>query len=77
MAICGPDEGAATRRVAVRKGHYRVTVAQKVIDEMREEIGIWFQWLDIPLERSELLIVDDGLDAAQPLLETAKSLSGD
>jgi len=40
-------------------------------DDLREEVTIWLERSDIPLARSELLVVDEDLDPSEPLLETA------
>jgi hypothetical protein len=37
-----------------------------------EEIKIWLEKLDVPLRRSELLVVDDELDPPSPLVESAR-----
>jgi hypothetical protein len=75
ISIDGPEEGARVRSVNVKNGHYRVTIAQKVIDEISEEISIWLERLDIPLRRSELLIADVALNPSAPLVETANAIT--
>lgn len=71
MAIDGAEETPGMREVPVENGHYRATVAQKRIDDASEEIKVWLEKVDIPLRRSELLVVDDGLDPPTQLVESA------
>lgn len=73
VAIDGPEETSGARRVSVENGYYRVTIAQKIEGDAREEIGIWLEKVELPVRRSELLIVDDALDPPSPLLETANT----
>jgi len=78
LSIQGPEEDAGTRQVRVAKGHYRATIAQVVRDaehgddeDEKEDIRIWFEKVDVPVMRSRLLVMDDGLDPPTPLVETA------
>ena len=71
IVVDGPEEVGRVRRIAVPNGHYRVTIAQKVMSETREQVGIWLQKVDLPVVRSELLVVDEELEPQEPLLETA------
>jgi hypothetical protein len=71
VAIDGPEETAGIRCIDVPQGHYRVTVAQRVVNDVREEIGVWLERLDVPMQRSEILIVDADLEPPTSLLETA------
>ncbi len=71
IAIDGPEETPGPRKIRVENGHYRATIAQKRSDDTEEIIKIWLEKVDVPLRRSELLVVDDRLDPPIRLLETA------
>lgn len=73
IAVDGPEEIAGTRELKVENGHYRATVAQKRTDDTHEEVRIWLEKVDVPLRRSELLVVDDALDPPTDLVETANT----
>lgn len=73
IAIDGPEEASGTRQIRVGSGHYRVTIAQRCYSDTAEEIQIWLEKVDVPIQRSELLVVDDMLDPPTPLVETAKA----
>ena len=71
LAIDGPEEEPGKREFRVANGHYRATIAQKYRDDDHEEVAIWLERVDVPVRRSELLVVDEALDPPMPLLETA------
>lgn len=71
LSIEGPEEQPGIRHTAIPNGHYRVTIAQRAIDETREDVHIWVEKSDVPIARSQLLVVDEDLDPLWPLLETA------
>jgi hypothetical protein len=72
VAVDGPEETPRTRELQIENGHYRATIAQKRRDDTEEEIKIWLEKVDVPLRRSELIVVDQELDPPTTLLETAE-----
>lgn len=71
IAVDGPEETPGARKLPIENGHYRATIAQKRNDDTEEEIKIWLEKVDVPLRRSELIVIDEGLDPPATLLETA------
>jgi hypothetical protein len=71
IAIDGPEEPPGIRKSQLVTGHYRATIGQKYLDDAQEEVAIWLEKIDVPIQRSELLVVDEALDPPTPLLETA------
>jgi competence protein J (ComJ) len=71
LSIRGPEEQRGMRDIAIPNGHYRVTIAQTAVGETREDVHIWVEKSDVPIARSQLLVVDEELDPVWPLLETA------
>jgi hypothetical protein len=75
VSIDGPEESGGKRVVVAASGHYRATVAQRAVDDSREDINIWLEKVDVPIRHSELLVVDEALDPPAALLETANTPS--
>lgn len=72
ISIRGPEEVGIDRRFQIPIGHYRLTMAQSSDpDHDREIIEIYFEILSEPAICSEIVIADDLLEPAWPLLETA------
>lgn len=71
VAIDGPEETPGIRKHQVANGHYRATIGQRRSDDDQEEITVWLEKVDVPMQRSELLVVDDALDPPTPLVESA------
>jgi hypothetical protein len=71
IAVDGPEEDSGVREMPIKNGHYRATIAQRIINGSTEEIGIWLEELALPLEHSELLVVDEALKPQFPLVEIA------
>jgi Competence protein J (ComJ) len=74
VAVEGPEEvNLVKRNVELAPGNYRLTAAQQyAAAEGREEtIDLYFERVDEPLKRSEVLLADEELNPVYPLLETA------
>jgi hypothetical protein len=71
VIVEGPEETEPTRKVTLRPGDYRLIAAQRVTGEEEEAIGLFFELLSKPLERSSVLIADKALTVPNRLLETA------
>jgi hypothetical protein len=71
IAVDGPEEDFGVREMPIKNGHYRATIAQRIIDGSAEQIGIWLEEVAVPLEHSQLLVIDEALKPQFPLLETA------
>jgi hypothetical protein len=69
--IEGPEEFDVERSVQLDPGRYRLTAAQFVLGDEEERIDLFFEPCNERLERSEILIVDEGLHPSDPLVETA------
>jgi hypothetical protein len=72
VVIGGPEEFPNKHIFMLPAGHYRLVAAQTVIDDDREAIDLYFEKLAEPLMRSRILIADEGLVPATPLLETVE-----
>lgn len=59
------------------RGHYKLYVAQSVSDgsDDVEDIDVFFSPQEVPCQRSEVLIADEGLEPPEPLLEDAGTLA--
>ena len=75
VIVDGPEEmeSGRDRNVALPPGSYRLVVAQRVVGDEEEVIDLFFEPLAKPLERSEIIKADDGLDPPDPLIETAET----
>jgi hypothetical protein len=75
LAVDGPEEHPIARWCPAAPGYYRVLIAQRTIEDEREDIAISLERLATRLDRSEVLIADDALDPPTPLIETACAVS--
>lgn len=79
IEIAAPDDCAPYRKIEMPIGEYRLTCAQYISssqeavenDEGEEVIDLYFEALDKPLEKSEILVADETLNPPAVLLETA------
>jgi hypothetical protein len=71
IAVDGPEEDSGVREMPIRNGHYRATIAQRIINDSAEEIAIWLEEVAVPLEHSQLLVIDGALKPQFPLVEFA------
>ena len=69
VVIAGPEEFDDTRIVKLRPGPYRLTVAQTVVDDDREDIELFFEELREASTTSRIIRADAGLKPPTPLLE--------
>jgi len=72
VVIEGPEEMNSGREVRVCPGHYSLTVAQRVIDDQREDVYLNLNMVPAPLRQSRILVADEGLSNVDDLLETAE-----
>ena len=72
IVIGGPEEYPNKHIVKMPKGHYRLVAAQTVTAEDREAIDLYFEKLAEPLTKSRVVVADEGLDLASPLLESVE-----
>ncbi|WP_035613332.1 competence protein ComJ [Haloferula sp. BvORR071] len=62
VTIAGPDEPLEEQRsFDLPPGYYRLTVAQRVVDEEGEDIDLFFEPLAEPAKWSEVLIADESM----------------
>lgn len=71
VLVEGPEENDIDRGVELKPGYYRLICSQRVLDDEHEDIELVFEPRDGPLDGSQLLIRDDGLNPHFPLIETA------
>lgn len=71
VIVDGPEELDVDRTIALRLGNYRLTVAQCLLAEDKEAVDVFFEAVECPLARSEILLADEALDPPTPLIETA------
>jgi hypothetical protein len=71
VIIEGPEETTRERHIDVRPGFYRLVAAQRLIGEEQQQIDLFFEPRDQPVEHSTILIADDELTPPPLLLETA------
>jgi hypothetical protein len=71
VIVEGPEEIKSKRKLKLRPGNYRLTAAQRVTGEEEEAIGLFFESLSKPLERSSILVADKALRVLNSLSETA------
>ncbi|MCZ7667023.1 MAG: competence protein ComJ [Chloroflexi bacterium] len=72
LMVDGPEEINVGRTLELPVGNYRVVCAQRVVDDETELIEIFFEKVDEPLRKSEVIIADAILDPCVELLETAE-----
>lgn len=70
VLVEGPEEFDVARSVALPPGNYRLIAAQYVSGE-EEVIDLFFEPLHKSAEQSSILVADEALNPAMPLLETA------
>jgi len=72
VVIEGPEDDVTNRQfVSLPSGHYRLTAAQRVVDEGREKIDLYFEKLAEPSLSSRIIVADDALTPPEVLIETA------
>jgi len=72
VLIEGPEESETNRFVEIAPGHYRVTAAQLVADDDREEIELYFEKVSEPAQDSKIIIADEELEPPTKLAERAE-----
>lgn len=72
VVIGGPEETLEERSLQLPAGSYRLTVCQSLVGEELQEIDLYFERLQRPLTRSEVLVQDEGLTPPATLVETAR-----
>lgn len=72
VLVEGPEESETERIAVIAPGHYRLVLAQARVDEESEELHLFFEKLERPLERSELIRADSDLAPPIHLLESAE-----
>lgn len=76
LRVDGPEEYEFDRGCALARGHYRLVIAQRLLDcdeendWGQEDIHLFLERRDAPLEHSEILIADPAFDPPDPLIET-------
>lgn len=70
VVVDGPEENSVSRLVEIANGRYRLTAAQRVAGE-REHIELFFEKLELPLRKSQVVVADKELQVPDELLETA------
>ncbi len=76
VIVEGPEETKCERSFALPVGDYRLVAAQRLTGDEEEAIDLFFEPLVERLERSAILVADDGLNPPASLLETA-GVAGD
>jgi hypothetical protein len=71
VAVEGPEECDVNRVIELRNGVYRLVAAQRVVNDTAEEIDLYFELLQAPLQQSEVLVADENLNPPEKLLEVA------
>jgi hypothetical protein len=73
VIVDGPEESETgrERNFTLPSGNYRLVAVQRVTGDENEAIDLFFEPLGEALERSAVLVADDGLNPPTPLLETA------
>lgn len=71
VVIGGPEEYPNKNSLKVANGHYRLAAAQRISDDDREAIDLYFEMSSNPLRGSEVIRADSELMANMELLETA------
>lgn len=72
LGVEGVEEYPIDRSICVPPGTYRIIVAQRIVDDDREEIDIFLEPYRESVVRSEILIADEALDPPSTLIETAQ-----
>lgn len=71
VIVEGPEEIKPERNFALPTGDYRLVAAQRAVGEEEESIDLFFEQVENPMERSSVLVADNGLNPPESLLETA------
>jgi Competence protein J (ComJ) len=71
ITVTGPEEFEPSVVLQFESTHFRLTVAQRLVGEEQEMIELYFEEMDRPLGKSEILVADDELDPPETLLEHA------
>jgi hypothetical protein len=77
VIVEGPEEIETERKIELQPGNYRLIAAQRVTADFGEEkeegesIDLFFELLPKPLERSAILVGDEGLNPPASLVENA------
>jgi Competence protein J (ComJ) len=69
--IEGPEEDSDCRSFNLNSGYYKLWCAQSEQDDENENIDIFFEAVEVPMQKSEILIADDELSPPDSLLETS------
>jgi hypothetical protein len=74
ILVEGPEEHPSNLglKVSTEPGYYKLTSAQKIVNEVQEEIELFFKKLEKPTATSEVLLADDALNPPKELLEEAE-----
>ncbi|WP_394840666.1 NucA/NucB deoxyribonuclease domain-containing protein [Pendulispora brunnea] len=75
ISIEGPEEDERPG-VDLAEGHYRITVAQRLVKEEHEEIDVFIEPAAGPVEKSRILIADHGIAKRENLLEQGRVAGG-
>jgi hypothetical protein len=72
IAIGGPEDFEGEHRVALSSGHYRLVAAQSILDDAHAALDLFLEQMASPLAHSRVLVKDDEMNPANPLLETSE-----
>jgi len=72
VRIEAPDELDSGRLVAVQPAQYLLVCAQRANDEFNEDIVLYFERQERPIDVSTIIVRDESLAPPHPLLETAE-----
>lgn len=72
IIVSGPEDDVGEHRVTLPSGHYKLVIAQAVLDEERTFVDLYMDQLVTPLVRSRILLADDAMNPPDTLLETAE-----
>ena len=71
VLVEGPEELNVTRVIELEKGNYRLVAAQRVTGDKTERLDLFFEKLEGPSRKSDILVADPELRPEVPLLDTA------
>ncbi len=72
VIVDGPEEINIQRNFELPTGNYRVFCGQRLVGHKEERIDLFFERLDEPLGKSEVVVADAMLDPPLELVETAE-----
>jgi hypothetical protein len=72
LAVDGVEEHPIDRMIKITPATYRTIIAQRVVDDEREQIDIFLDSYDGRTIQSEILVADDDLDPPERLVETSQ-----